>query len=81
MQLDEGPVMPTYEYRCSTCGKTIEAFHSIKSAPMRKLFCEACGGRRSVKRLIGKGGAVIFKGSGFYQTDYRSKSDRVNTDD
>jgi len=65
--------VPTYEYKCSLCGEVIEVFHSIKSAPLRKLYCEACGGRRRVKRLIGKGGAVIFKGSGCYQTDYRNK--------
>ena len=66
--------MPTYEYQCSECGEVIDVFQSIKAAPLRKVFCESCGEKRPVKRLIGMGGAVIFKGSGFYQTDYRSDS-------
>ncbi|MDY6913493.1 MAG: zinc ribbon domain-containing protein [Planctomycetota bacterium] len=63
--------MPTYEYKCNACGKTFEKFQSITAAPVRK--CPLCG-RRAVRRLISAGGAVIFKGSGFYQTDYRSDS-------
>ena len=66
--------MPTYEYQCSECGEVIDVFQSIKAAPLRKVYCESCGEKRPVKRLIGMGGAVIFKGSGFYQTDYRSDS-------
>ncbi|MFQ5411247.1 MAG: FmdB family zinc ribbon protein [Phycisphaerae bacterium] len=66
--------MPTYEYQCSECGEVIDVFQSIKAAPLRKVHCESCGEKRPVKRLIGMGGAVIFKGSGFYQTDYRSDS-------
>lgn len=66
--------MPTYEYQCSECGEIFDVFQSIKAAPLRKTFCETCGEKRPVKRLIGTGGAVIFKGSGFYQTDYRSDS-------
>lgn len=66
--------MPTYEYKCEECGSVIEIFQSIKATPLRKAECETCGTRRPVKRLIGTGGAVIFKGSGFYQTDYRSES-------
>ncbi len=61
-------VMPTYEYECSSCGHRFEVFQSIKDRPRRK--CPECG--KGVKRLIGAGSAVIFKGSGFYQTDYRS---------
>ncbi|MCF6148257.1 MAG: zinc ribbon domain-containing protein [Candidatus Kuenenia sp.] len=61
--------MPTYEYRCSECNHEFELFQSIKSDPVKE--CPSCG-RFSVERIIGMGGAVIFKGSGFYQTDYRS---------
>ncbi|MFH0963407.1 MAG: FmdB family zinc ribbon protein [Planctomycetota bacterium] len=62
--------MPTYEYECGQCGHAFERFQSMTERPVRT--CPKCG-RRSVRRLIGTGGAVIFKGSGFYQTDYRSK--------
>jgi len=61
--------MPTYDYRCRNCGHTFEKFQSITDRPVRK--CPICG-KLGVKRLIGTGAAVIFKGSGFYQTDYRS---------
>ena len=63
--------MPTYDYECtsSECAHRFEAFQSIKARPLRK--CPACG--NSVKRLIGSGAGIIFKGSGFYVTDYRSK--------
>ncbi len=63
--------MPTYEYECSDCGQRFERFQSITAAPIRK--CPLCG-KRHVKRLIGAGGGLIFKGSGFYITDYRSDS-------
>ncbi|MBI5765440.1 MAG: zinc ribbon domain-containing protein [Planctomycetes bacterium] len=66
--------MPTYEYQCKTCGQTFDVFQSIKASPLRKAECETCGGKQPVRRLIGTGGALLFKGSGFYQTDYRSKS-------
>jgi putative FmdB family regulatory protein len=62
--------MPTYEYRCDACGHEMEAFQSIKARPLRK--CPGCE-KSSLQRLISGGGAVIFKGSGFYETDYRSK--------
>ena len=62
--------MPTYEYRCKACGKQMDIFHSMTEAPKRK--CPACG-KNALERLISTGGAVIFKGSGFYQTDYRSE--------
>lgn len=68
--------MPTYEYKCATCGATFDIFQSITARPLRRHECPACGTKRSIRRLIGTGGAVIFKGSGFYQTDYRSKSYR-----
>jgi putative FmdB family regulatory protein len=63
--------MPTYEYICENCGYKFERSQSIKAGPLRK--CEKCG-RMKLKRLIGAGSGVIFKGSGFYQTDYRSDS-------
>jgi len=63
--------MPTYEYECEACGHTFEKFQSIKAKPIRT--CPACG-KRKVRRLLGTGGALIFKGSGFYATDYRSPS-------
>jgi putative FmdB family regulatory protein len=61
--------MPTYEYKCEACGHAFEKFQSMSSAPVRK--CPVCG-KLKVKRLIGAGAALIFKGSGFYITDYRS---------
>lgn len=63
--------MPTYEYKCDACGHTFEKFQSMSSAPVRK--CPQCG-KSKVKRLLGIGAGVIFKGSGFYITDYRSES-------
>jgi putative FmdB family regulatory protein len=65
--------MPTYEYKCSRCGHQFEQFQRITEPP-RKL-CPKCRG--SVKRLIGGGGGLIFKGSGFYSTDYRSSAYRT----
>jgi putative FmdB family regulatory protein len=63
--------MPTYEYKCEACGHAFEQFQSITAAAIKK--CPACG-RMQVKRLISAGGGLIFKGSGFYTTDYRSES-------
>ncbi len=63
--------MPTYDYRCKGCGHEFELFQSMSAALKRK--CPECG-EPKLKRLIGTGGAVIFKGSGFFQTDYRSES-------
>ena len=62
--------MPTYEYECGRCAHTFEAFQSMTEKPLRT--CPKCGGR--VRRLIGAGAGILFKGSGFYSTDYRSKS-------
>jgi putative FmdB family regulatory protein len=62
--------MPTYEYVCDNCGHEFEQFQSITARPLRK--CPACG-KNKLKRLIGAGAGVIFKGSGFYATDYRSE--------
>ena len=63
--------MPTYDYLCDNCGETFEKFQSITSKALRK--CRACGKMR-LKRLIGTGSGIIFKGSGFYETDYRSEN-------
>ena len=62
--------MPTYEYECQKCGHRFDLFQSIKDAP--KKTCPKCRGR--VKRLLGTGAGVIFKGSGFYKNDSRKKS-------
>lgn len=59
--------MPTYEYECQNCG-VFEIFHSMKG---RKRKCPECGGK--IKKLIGSGSGIIFKGSGFYETDYKRK--------
>jgi putative FmdB family regulatory protein len=61
--------MPTYEYACDACGHQFEQFQSIKAGALRK--CPACG-KLKLRRLISGGGGLIFKGSGFYITDYRS---------
>lgn len=63
--------MPTYDYRCDACGHEFELFQSITADPVDK--CPACR-RPRVKRLLGTGGGIIFKGSGFYETDYRSEA-------
>jgi putative FmdB family regulatory protein len=63
--------MPTYEYQCRACEHRFEQFQSMKDASLRK--CPSCG-KLALERLIGMGAAVLFKGSGFYQTDYRSES-------
>ena len=62
--------MPTYDYECPDCEHAFEEFQSITAKPLRK--CPECGKRR-LRRLIGAGAGVIFKGSGFYETDYRSE--------
>ena len=63
--------MPTYDYRCGECGHELELFQSFSESPKRK--CPECG-RLKLKRVIGTGAGIIFKGSGFYETDYRSDS-------
>lgn len=62
--------MPTYDYRCGKCSHEWELFQSIKASPVKK--CPACG-KAGAKRVIGAGAGIIFRGSGFYQTDYRSE--------
>ena len=64
--------MPTYDYSCTRCGQTFEVFHSIKAPRLKLCPDENCGGK--VKRLMGTGAGIIFKGGGFYETDYRSES-------
>ena len=63
--------MPTYDYVCENCKHRWELFQSIKANPIRK--CPKCG-KQKAKRVIGPGAGIIFKGSGFYQTDYRSEA-------
>jgi putative FmdB family regulatory protein len=63
--------MPTYDYVCDACQHEFELFQSIKDEAKRK--CPKCG-RQKLRRLIGPGAAIVFKGSGFYKTDYRSES-------
>jgi len=63
--------MPTYDYECDACGHRFELFQSISADPEKK--CPECK-KLKLRRLIGTGAAVVFKGSGFYQTDYRSDS-------
>lgn len=63
--------MPTYEYVCSKCDSEFEAFQSMKDAPLTT--CPECGKKGGVKRRIGGGAGLIFKGTGFYITDYKAK--------
>ena len=63
--------MPTYEYECEACGHHFEEFQSMSEEPLTK--CPKCG-KKKLRRLFGTGAAVLFKGSGFYETDYRSDS-------
>ncbi len=63
--------MPTYDYECDACGHAFELFQTISEPVKRK--CPECN-RSKLRRLFGTGAAIVFKGSGFYQTDYRSDS-------
>ncbi len=63
--------MPTYEYVCDNCQKGFEEFQSMSAKPLRK--CPSCG-KLKLRRLIGGGAGILFHGSGFYETDYRSDS-------
>jgi len=64
--------MPTYDYKCEKCGYEFEAFHSMTEPPLKT--CPKCQG--PVKKLIGTGSGLIFKGSGFYETDYKRKQSK-----
>jgi putative FmdB family regulatory protein len=70
--------MPTYEYHCEKCGQNFDTFQSMNDRPLRECSKELCRqkkwGHGKVKRLLGTGAGLIFKGSGFYTTDYRSSS-------
>lgn len=63
--------MPTYDYLCEACGHELEIFQGINDDPVKK--CPECN-KNKLKRQFGTGAAIVFKGSGFYQTDYRSDS-------
>ena len=67
--------MPTYEYRCKSCKHKFEVFHSMTANP--ELVCPNCG--NNVEKLIGTGAGPIFKGKGFYQTDYKNSSTPSST--
>lgn len=69
--------MPTYEYKCGNCNHLMEKFQSITSNPLKK--CPECG-KLKLQRLLGTGAGLIFKGSGFYETDYRSESYKKGAD-
>ena len=72
--------MPTYEYACEKCGQNFEAFQSMRDEPFRECPKDLCRlkkwGHGKVKRLLGAGAGILFRGSGFYITDYRSNSYR-----
>jgi putative FmdB family regulatory protein len=63
--------MPTYEYQCDACDHNFDEFQGIKEAALKK--CPKCG-KPKLRRVFGTGAAILFKGSGFYQTDYRSEA-------
>lgn len=67
--------LPTYEYRCLKCKHTFEQFQSMKDEPLK--ICPNCKGE--LKRLIGAGAGTIFRGSGFYQTDYKNNSAKTES--
>lgn len=69
--------MPTYEYECGNCQHTFEEFQAMSDKPLKK--CPSCG-KLKLQRLIGAGAGIIFKGSGFYETDYKRKSQPKVTD-
>ena len=66
--------MPTYEYECAKCGHKFDLFQPMKDDPIKK--CPKCKGK--VDRLLGQGSGIIFKGSGFYETDYKKKTPSKN---
>ncbi len=67
--------MPTYTYQCKKCEAVADHFHGINAKP--RIKCEECGG--ACKRLIGMGAGIIFKGSGFYETDYKTKTGKPDS--
>lgn len=69
--------MPHYDYQCEKCGKVFEEFHKMSEQP--ELKCPSCGGKP--KRMIGGGAGIVFKGSGFYKTDYKNSGGCANKND
>src|SRR5437660_456039 len=67
--------MPTYDYRCNACGHTFDELQSFSEPPLTK--CPKCK-KNKLERLFGGGGAIIFKGSGFYETDYRRAGEKAD---
>lgn len=67
--------MPTYEYECAACHHHFERYQAMTEAPVKK--CPACGKQR-VERLIAGGAGIIFKGSGFYETDYKHNDGKIS---
>ncbi len=65
--------MPTYEYECTACGYQFEKFQKMSDKPIRK--CPECG-KMKLEKLIGSGSGIIFKGSGFYETDYKRSGEK-----
>jgi len=68
--------MPTYTYECKKCGHQMDVFHTMSATP--RVRCEACGSTR-MQRLLGTGAGIIFKGSGFYETDYKQNGKKTET--
>ena len=69
--------MPTYEYSCKNCGHELESFHRMSADPL--VDCPSCD-TPSLKRKIGLGAGIIFKGGGFYETDFKDKKGKPDTD-
>lgn len=69
--------MPTYEYRCRACEHRFDRFQKISDPPVKT--CPSCK-KRQVERLISSGGGIVFKGSGFYATDYRKEGPKASPD-
>lgn len=65
----EYPAVPTYSYECVGCGHVVDVFHAMSAEP--KVKCETCG--KKCRKLMGSGAGLIFKGSGFYETDFKDK--------
>ncbi|WP_309397576.1 FmdB family zinc ribbon protein [Cerasicoccus maritimus] len=70
--------MPTYDYHCAACDTEFEHFQSMKDDPLSD--CPLCNKKGKVKRQISSGAGIIFKGSGFYETDYKKKSGSKSSD-
>ena len=69
--------MPNYDYCCDACGHTFEAFQMMSAAPL--VECPACG-KKKLRRLIGTGAGIIFKGGGFYETDYKRSGEKKESE-